>query len=124
MPCFQDSIEEVYPDDQVDVIAINKDSPFLWLLQDYVNVYAPNGYLGYTYPKDILTYPMVWNQDGSLFTAYEASLPSSPPPNIFLIDQSGRIRLRYDGAANATDFWPEFDAIMDSIHAWVPPPNN
>lgn len=116
MPTYQDSIAEVYPETQVQVIALNHDAPLnpspVQRLRNYVNYI---GNLSGYQKTDTLDYPMVYDASGTIFNSYNAG---SNLPGIFLIDQTGKIRLRYDGASTAPAFWPEFNAIMDTTR-WL-----
>jgi hypothetical protein len=124
MPTFQDSLEEVFSHDQVQVIALNGNAPSLYWLNWYVNLEGPLPQSIYTKP-DTLTYPMVYDTNQTVFTAYEANTLENPLPCIFLVDQAGKIRLRSNGASEEPQFLPEFAAIMDSLR-WLldNPPNH
>ena len=125
MPTFQDSLTEIYPESQVQVVTLNKDAPPLGqgavALQLYVNFI---GNISTYYKADTLKYPMIYNPSGSAFTAYDAGTSTNPLPCIFLIDQNGKIRLRNNGASQENQFWPEFTQIMDTTR-WLldHPPN-
>jgi alkyl hydroperoxide reductase subunit AhpC len=121
MPTYQDSLEEVFPPDQVQVIALNGNAPSLYWLNWYVNLEGLLPGTNYTKP-DTLTYPMIYDTTQTVFTAYEANTLENPLPCIFLIDQAGKIRLRSNGASEEPLFLPEFTAIMDSIRGLLDNP--
>jgi hypothetical protein len=127
MPSYQDSIEEVFSHDQVQVIGFNGNAPSLYWLNWYINYASETTPLPGTpyYKRDTLSYPMVYDTLGIVFTAYEANTLENPLPCIFLIDQAGKIRIRSNAAAEEPTFVPEFAAIMDSIR-WLldNPPNH
>ncbi len=58
-----------------------------------------------------IAYHLASDQSGNIFDDYDAVFL----PSIFLIDQTGLIRLRYDGASDAETFFPELDEIISMI---------
>jgi hypothetical protein len=126
MPTFQDSLEEIFPHDQVQVIALNKDAPPIppgpvhWL-QNYINFV---GNISVYWKADTLTYPMVYDSTHAIFTDYEAGTLENPLPSLFLVDQAGKIRLRSNGASEEGPFVIEFNAVMDSIRGLLDNPPN
>lgn len=78
---------------------------------DFLNFYAPN-----TVIKPIpITFPLCYDEMGGevgqMFVAYAVGLR----PSMFLIDQVGQIRLRYDGASSAEQFLPHLEEIKSMI---------
>jgi len=68
--------------------------------------------------KDVaITFPMLYDEMGAdhglTFEAYEAS--DDFLPSIFLVDQTGIIQLRYDGADEPSEFDPELEEIIATI---------
>jgi hypothetical protein len=118
MPCFQDSIGEVYPDTLVMAIGLNHDAPNANFVRDYLVNYI--GYIGTSYKADTLTYPVIWDPLTTTFEAY--GLTPNLLPAIFLVDQTGYIRIASYGASTAATFWPEFDLIMTEIRVLLENP--
>lgn len=60
-----------------------------------------------------LTYPMVFDESGETFETYKAT--ELILPSIFLIDQTGFIHIRADGADEPSEFLPELEEILHTI---------
>ncbi len=87
------------------VIVLNRDAsvPALeWLID---NTFETQGIQ--------LTYPICLDQSGETFSAYEAL--DELLPSVFLVDQTGLIRLRYDGSDEPDEFLPELEEIKNTI---------
>lgn len=70
-----------------------------------------------------LTYPIVYDSVGTAFASYDAE--DDILPSIFLIDQTGIIQLRFDGADEPDEFLPELDEITSKIDELLGnPPGN
>ncbi len=102
MPSFQTDIYDVYSHEDVAVIAINQDGSLpalLWYVDDLTT-------------KSVqLTYPFAYDNTDLSFQDYDADIL----PSIFLIDQNGLIRLRFDGATDSEHFLPELEEILETI---------
>jgi hypothetical protein len=86
-------------------VALNQDSAEEALIFLIENLSATQGI-------DI-QYPMCFEPGGESFTTYEAG--DELLPSIFLIDQDGRIHLRFDGADEPSEFLPELEEIIAKI---------
>jgi hypothetical protein len=79
----------------------------------------PGGYI-----KVPITFPMLFDESngtiGSTFEAYEAS--EVVLPSIFLVDQTGIIRIRSDGIAEEEPFLEEMELILNTIDELLNPP--
>ena len=112
MPSFQTEIYDVYDHELIEIVALNHDA----------NAAALEWYIGNILStQDIeLLYPFVYDETGEAFQAYEAE--NLILPSIFLIDQTGLIRLRFDGATDAETFFPELDEIILTIEELLDDP--
>ena len=70
---------------------------------------------GTIYTKSVaITYPMVWDSAGvAAFEPYQTN--TALLPSIFLVDQSGKIRLRYDIANDPATFNEHLNEIIATI---------
>ena len=86
-------------------MALNHDANPAWLTG-----YAADT----TYIKDvIIIYPMLYDQAGSVFEAYQTN--AGLLPSIFLVDQEGKIQLRYDIANDPEEFEDHLGDIIEKI---------
>ena len=112
MPSFQTEIYDIYDHEQVEIVALNHDANPAALVWYIGNIQST---------QDIeLSYPFVYDETGEIFQEYEAE--DMILPSIFLLDQTGLILLRYDGASDAETFFPELDQIINSIEELISPP--
>jgi alkyl hydroperoxide reductase subunit AhpC len=94
------------------VVVINQDAsvPALeWLID---NTFETQGVQ--------ITYPMCLDESGEAFTAYDAF--EELLPSIFLVDQTGIIRLRFDGADSPDTFLPKLEEIKSAIEELLEDP--
>jgi alkyl hydroperoxide reductase subunit AhpC len=81
------------------------------------------GYLSTIAQSKNVTYPIVWDSTGSTFSDYGTE--AAMLPSMFVVDQSGVIRLRFDGGANPEIFPEELDSIKVTIDSLLAnPPQN
>jgi peroxiredoxin len=105
MPSFQTQIHDVYPQEEVQVLALNQNADRTWL-----TAYAADT----IYIKDtVITYPLLFDSLGTAFESYQTS--TSLLPSIFLVDQAGKIRLRYDIANDPETFDDHLNEIIATI---------
>lgn len=98
------------------MLALNRNANRTWLSN-----YAADT----TYIKDVaIIYPMLYDENegvvGATFDAYNAI--TSLLPCIFLVDQSGVIRLRYDVANDPPEFWEHLEEITTTIDSLLANP--
>ncbi len=101
------------------MLALNEDASVSWLSQ-----YAPYvGPLPGGQNKQVaITYPMLFDSTGLTFAAYQTG--GNLLPSIFLIDQTGKIQLRFDVANEPSAFEEHLDTIIAKIDELLanPPP--
>ena len=61
----------------------------------------------------VITYPMLYDQAGTVFDAYQTN--AGLLPSIFLVDQEGKIQLRYDIANEPAEFEAHLGEIIEKI---------
>lgn len=93
------------------VIALNHNASRAWLSQyaDYIGP-LPGGQV----KQDTITYSMIYDSLGTAFDAYQTE--TALLPSIFLIDQGGKIRLRYDVANEPAAFEEHLAEIIATIN--------
>ncbi len=116
MPTFQDSIYEVFSDDDVEMIALNLDANPTALLS-YRNYTGP---LGSYFKADTIRYPIVYDSTlnsskGATFAAYGAS-SSLLWPAIFVVDQQDFIRLDFYAAGDPIEFQAHLTELINKIN--------
>jgi len=92
------------------VVALNHNASRAWLA-NYATYIGPIA--GYS-KQDTITYPMLFDSTGATFDAYQTE--TALLPSIFLVDQEGKIRLRYDVANEPTAFEEHLAEIIATIN--------
>lgn len=110
IPSFQTEIFDVYSPEEVEVLALNENAN-----RTLLELYAADTT---AFDKNVvITFPMLFDEmEGELgltFEKYEAS--DAILPSIFLVDQTGILQLRYDGADEPDEFNPELEEIIATI---------
>lgn len=93
------------------MVALNHNANRTWL-----SSYAP--YIGpipgTIYTKEVaITYPMIFDSLATAFDAYQVD--AGLLPYIFLVDQEGKIQLRYNMANDPAQFEEHLDEIITKI---------